>query len=72
MSVKYVYVRTIKKIEERHARQWVSGAGADTKFERKSVGWYATFVEEPSAIFLGREQPNLKDGDKVKFTLERA
>lgn len=70
-STKFVYIRTIKKIENRTAKRWLSGVGPDTKFAEDSVGWYALFVEDPTALYLGMGEPGLAAGDRVRLTAEK-
>lgn len=68
---KFVYHRTLKAVEERFHKKHVTGAGKDAVMEDVSAGWYATFVEDPVAAYLGPMKPGLKAGDKVKLTLEK-
>lgn len=68
--MRYVYFRTIRSVEERVAKRWISGVGENAKFENSSRGWYALFVEEPSALFLGNEKPAMMAGDKMRITAE--
>ena len=70
-STKFVYNRTLRTVEERHVREHVSGHGPNAVTRDKSIGWYATFVEEPSAVYLGTTETGLSAGDRVKLTLER-
>lgn len=70
-STKFVYLRTIKKVEERYYKSHVSGVGKDAEMKDVSLGWYATFVEDPVAAYLGLTETGLSAGDKVKLTLEK-
>lgn len=71
MSTKFIMLDTVKKVEERIARQWLSGTGNDAKFKDNSEGWYASFASCPAGIYLGTVEPSLKAGDKVRLTLEK-
>lgn len=72
MKHRIVCHATVKSVENRIARQWVRGFGADAVFERKSEGWYVGIANWPASIFFGREQPRLQAGDRVRITVEKA
>jgi hypothetical protein len=71
VKIKLVSFVTVTQIEERVARRWIRGAGANAEFEPKSEGFYAKFAEWPSSAYVGAENPGLEVGDKVKFTMEK-
>ena len=68
---KYVALGTVKSVVEKVARRWVRGSGEKTEFAEDSQGWYAVFGEWPTSMYLGKEKPNLKVGDKVRLTVEK-
>jgi hypothetical protein len=70
-SIRFVYLRTVKKVENRVANKWVRGTGKDAVFKEESTGWYATFVEDPTAIYLGMTETGLVAGDRMRFTAEK-
>lgn len=69
--VRMVSHGTVRVLEERVARRYVSGTGNDAVFCEDSVGWYATLHEWPAAIHFGPEKPDLQVGDRVKITVEK-
>lgn len=71
MSTRFVYLRTIKKIEHRVVKRWLSGTGPDAKFAEDSLGWYALFKEDPVAMYLGTIEPDMKEGDRFRVTAEK-
>ena len=74
----------IFNIEEKFTRVYESGqsipAGVkrlpnlpkDAKFKDISVGWYVQLEGSNESFFISEKEPDLKVGDKVKITLERA
>lgn len=71
LSTKFVYTRTIKRVEERCAKRWLSGVGPDAKFADDSQGWYALFEEDPVALYLGTTETGLRAGDRMRLTAEK-
>lgn len=69
-SVKFVYHRTVKIVEQRFRTEWVSGVGKDAKTREVSEGWFVVFAEEPTAMYLGTTETDLKVGDRMQLTLE--
>ena len=69
--IKLVYNRTIKRVEERVAKRWISGVGKDAVFENDSQGFYALFVEDPVALYLGSTAMEWKTGDRIRLTAEK-
>lgn len=72
MKQRIVWYATVKEVEERAARKWVRGVGKDAEFKDKSEGWYVTFEDWPAAAHVGMNQPDVKPGDRVKFSMEKA
>jgi hypothetical protein len=70
-KTRYVVRDRVARIEHKVARQWISGTGADAKFEDGTIGWYVVFASCPASMYLGEDQPDLKTGDRVRLTLER-
>lgn len=70
-STRFIYIRTISKLENRVAHRWVSGVGKEAVFEDHTVGWYAHFAEDPTALYLGTTETGLKVGDKLRLVAER-
>jgi len=71
MKVKFISHATVMQVEERVARRHVRGAGKDAVFQENSDGWYAKFAEWPASAYLGKEDPGLKVGDRIKITVEK-
>jgi hypothetical protein len=71
MSTKFVMLDKVARVEEKFAKQWVSGTGQDAVFRSDSAGWYATFTACPASMYLGTMEPGLKAGDRVRITMER-
>lgn len=70
-SIRFVYIRTLKVVEERFEKKHVSGMGDKAVMRDETIGWYATFREDPVAVFLGYTEPALRAGDRVRLTLEK-
>lgn len=71
MSTKFVMHDRVRKIDHKAARRWLGGAGNDAKFEDGSAGYWAVFESCPASIFLGTSVPTLREGDRVRLTLEK-
>ncbi len=71
MSTKFIMLACVTRVEEKIARQWVSGAGDKAVFDDRSEGWYAVLDRSPASIYLGTGKPGLKEGDTVRLTLEK-
>lgn len=65
-----VWYGTVRTVEHRFARRWVSGSGEHTKFAEDSVGWYVMFFESPIAAYAGLDEPSIRPGDRVKVSME--
>lgn len=72
MSTRFVMLGTVSRVEERFAKRWVKGLGAEAVFDQISEGWYVQLKEAPmSIVYLGSTDPQLKEGDRVRMTLEK-
>lgn len=71
MSTKFVMTDVVKSVEEKIARQWVSGSGDAAVFADNSHGWWVTFVSGHESIYVGTTKPELKAGDCVRRILEK-
>jgi hypothetical protein len=71
MSTKFVMLDVVARIEEKIARQWVSGTGQDAVFRDASEGWWAIFRSCPASMYLGTTKPGLRAGNRVRITLEK-
>jgi hypothetical protein len=69
---KFVMMDRVREIEHKFVRQWLSGLGDKAKFRDDSVGYYAIFESCPASMYLGPDEPGLKEGDQVRVTIERA
>lgn len=72
MSIKFVMIDRIKRVEHKIVKKWLRGSGDKAEFEDESQGYWATFESCPASIYLGASEPRLADGDRVRLTLERA
>lgn len=70
-STKFVYHRTIKRLEHRIVKRWIGGTGPEARFQEDSQGWYALFKEDPVALYLGMTETGLAEGDKMRLTAEK-
>lgn len=59
------------RIEKRSRQIYVSGIGKDAIFHTQDLGWWLLITGSHEAIFLGEEQPDIQEGDKIRITLER-
>jgi len=71
-KVRYVIndARAIR-VEKRTRSIYVSGIGKDAEFFNQDLGWWLLITGSHEAIYLGEEQPDIKEGDKIKITLEK-
>lgn len=70
-KVRYVINSQVVRIERRNRKIWVSGSGDNTIFLEQDLGWWLLMTNSHEAIYLGEEQPDLKDDDKIRITLEK-
>lgn len=66
----YVIMTTVVDIREIFVQRHVSGAGPDTVFESRSLGWFLFLDGSNEGLHLGSSRPSLKVGDRVKISLE--
>lgn len=69
-----VSVLTVLRVEERHVKTHVSGVGKEAIFNEDSLGWFV-LVDGNIAIRVvppHGDPPDVKPGDRVRLTLERA
>lgn len=69
--VRYTISTEVTHIEEEFQPCYISGFGKDAIFESRSRGWFLYLKGSYEALFLGREEPTLKKGDKIKVTIEK-
>jgi len=69
MSEAYIITDTVRAIEEKKARFWRGGVGAEAKFEEVSVGWFITIGSSHESIFIGDTKPEMKVGDLVTIRI---
>jgi hypothetical protein len=65
-NARYVSKCVALSVEERHRDEW-DEASKGTK--KVSVGWFVR-VTESSAVYVGMEKPDIKEGDKMRLVLE--
>ena len=68
---KYTMTDSIRAIEHKFVKRWLSGTGDKAKFAEDSLGYYAVFASCPASIYLGTEEPKLQAGDVVRLTMEK-
>lgn len=61
---------TVRQVEHRKVRQWVSGAGDKAVFVDMSMGYYLHLSESSASVFIGATDPGIVEGEKVKIILE--
>jgi hypothetical protein len=66
VSARYVSKCVALSVEERYRSEW-NEAAKETK--QVSVGWFVR-VTESSAVYVGMEKPDIKEGDKMRLVLE--
>lgn len=71
-STKYVIDTRVVGVHNKTAKIWVSGFGDAAIFEDRNCGWFLHLEGSHEAIFMGIEKPELKEGDKIKITIEKA
>lgn len=59
------------RVEKRYRKLYVSGFGENTVFHEQDLGWWMILTGSHEAIFIGTEQPNLREDDTVKITFEK-
>ena len=70
MTTQYVTTTQVLSLEERHDRLWVSGKGAEAKFDEKSKGWF--LVTTSGTFCFGAKCPvDLKPGSTIELTFQR-
>lgn len=68
---RYIINTKIRAVEEEFAPHFISGFGADAKFENRSLGWFIFMDGSYEALHVGKEKPELQKGDRIKITLEK-
>lgn len=69
--MRYVMTGTVARIVQRVAKDWRGGVGKDAMFDEVCEGWSVQLEEWPTAALdLGRERPELTEGQRVRLTLE--
>jgi hypothetical protein len=63
---RYVSKCVALSVEERFKSEWDEAA---KEVKKVSVGWFVR-VSESSAVFVGMEKPDIKEGDKMRLALE--
>jgi hypothetical protein len=69
MNERFTWFDTVDSVEEKFIT--VGGhlsPDGETVFEKRSDGWYIGYGN--ISIKIGYEKPQMKKGDKVKFTME--
>lgn len=69
-KVRFVIKANVVRIEKRSRKFWVSGYGDDAIFHEQDLGWWLLLTGSHEAIYLGEEQPNLKEDQEMKITIE--
>lgn len=70
-KVRYVINSKVVRIEKRHRKIWVSGSGDSAIFHEQDMGWWLVMTGSYESLYLGEDQPPLKEDDKIRITLER-
>lgn len=67
----YTILTYVSRVEQRIESVYIGGVGADAAFTKHSTGWYLSIEGSHEAIYIGKEQPELKYGDKIKISIKR-
>jgi hypothetical protein len=69
-KVKYVIETSVISVFERLDSVHVDGIGEAATFRESSRGWFVLFDGSHEALFLGKEKPNIANGDLMRITFE--
>lgn len=70
--MKYIIQTKVTEVREIFTRKWLSGYGSDAIFEQISRGWFVYFQGSYEALCVGTSQPDLKQGDPILISIEKA
>ena len=68
-KVRYVIYSSVVSVEE-HKR--IVSVSKDGVAIEETLGWFVHIQGSFEALFLSLEEPNLKSGDEIRITLEKA
>lgn len=70
--VKYIIETMVTGLLNKSKKKYVSGIGKNAVFDDEPLGWFLHLEGSHEVIFMGIEKPELKDGDKIRITIEKA
>lgn len=71
IKINYTIRTKVSRVWEHFQDQYLRGVGKDAVFTKVFMGWYVAFEGSYEALFFGKEQPDLKVGDKVEIKFEK-
>ncbi len=69
MTERFVFNARVSEVFERKLKKHVRGVGDNAIFETHSDGWYIQFGF--TTVYVGKDQPKIKQGDRVKIIIEQ-
>lgn len=69
MTERFVFFARVSEVFERKLKKHVKGVGENAIFETHSDGWYIQFGF--TTVYVGKEEPKMRQGDRVKITIEK-
>ncbi len=70
--MRYIIRTQVTEVREVFIRKYISGHGPSATFEQQSRGWFVYFQGSYEALCVGPEMPDLKEGDPIIISIEKA
>jgi hypothetical protein len=69
--MKYKFISIVSQVTERFKSVYQHGVGKDAVFTNESLGWYVHLRDSYESFYVGREKPDLLEGNLVSITIEK-